>query len=256
MAVAAIALVATLVLGGGDADDPVATPSTTGAPTASPTPSASPSPATMPPGEIVVSTTGESLPVYEAAGDAEPLEELGPWSLYGFPTTLLGFGTTDVDGEEWIEVELLGAPNHERAWVPAAQVEVTSTQTAIHVYLDERELELTVDDEVALTSEVVIGADESPTPLGTFWVTDPLDFTANDSGVYGAYALGLNGYSETLEEFNGGPPQIAVHGTNEPELLGQNVSNGCIRVPNDVAVELGAQAPVGTPVVVHQSRSV
>ncbi|GIG54740.1 hypothetical protein Dac01nite_14920 [Demequina activiva] len=263
MAVAAVAVAGTVLaiaLSGGDP----AAPATAAEPTsAMPAPSAhsaapSPSPsatAGVAPGEIVVTTTGEPIQLYARAGDAEPSEQLEEWSLYGSPTTLLGFDTQDVDGSTWIAVELVGAPNHRRAWVREADVEVTATDVAIHVYLDEREVDLTRAGEVELTTRAVIGADESPTPVGTFWVTDPLDFSANDSGVYGAYALGLNGFSETLEEFNGGPPQIAVHGTNQPELLGENVSNGCIRVPNDVAIELGAQAPVGTPVIVHQSRA-
>ncbi|WP_297080845.1 L,D-transpeptidase [uncultured Demequina sp.] len=223
--------------------------------TPSPSPSATSSEAGIAPGEMVVQTTGAPIAIFANAGDQEPSGELSEWSLYGSPTTLLGFDSVEIDGAMWIEVEGIGAPNHERSWVRADDVTVTSTDMAIHIYLDERELELVDGAEVVLTSAVVIGADESPTPLGTFWVTDPLDFSTNDTGVYGAYALGLNGFSEVLEEFNGGPPQIAVHGTNQPDLVGQAVSNGCIRVPNAVALDLGAAAPVGTPVIVSQSRS-
>jgi len=65
-----------------------------------------------------------------------------------------------------------------------------------------------------------------------------------------AYALGLSGYSEVLFSFNGGPGQIAVHGTNNPSQVGQNISNGCVRVPNDVIVQIADQAPLGTPVII------
>lgn len=44
---------------------------------------------------------------------------------------------------------------------------------------------------------------------------------------------------------------IAVHGTNHPELLGQNVSHGCIRMSNEAARYLYHQVDVGTPVFIY-----
>jgi lipoprotein-anchoring transpeptidase ErfK/SrfK len=96
----------------------------------------------------------------------------------------------------------------------------------------------------------VIGAPRTPTPLGTFFITDPVDLKSNPNGAYGAYALGLSGYSEVLFEFAGGPGQIAVHGTNNPSQVGQDISNGCIRVPNDIILQIADQAPLGTPVII------
>lgn len=44
--------------------------------------------------------------------------------------------------------------------------------------------------------------------------------------------------------------EIAIHGTNHPELLGQRVSHGCIRLHNDYALRLFHNVQVGTPVVI------
>jgi len=41
-----------------------------------------------------------------------------------------------------------------------------------------------------------------------------------------------------------------IHGTNEPWLIGQAVSNGCIRMTNEDIVHLYARAPVGTSVLI------
>jgi lipoprotein-anchoring transpeptidase ErfK/SrfK len=41
---------------------------------------------------------------------------------------------------------------------------------------------------------------------------------------------------------------IAIHGTNAPELLGQPVSAGCIRMTNEMARLLYHEVNVGTPV--------
>jgi lipoprotein-anchoring transpeptidase ErfK/SrfK len=47
----------------------------------------------------------------------------------------------------------------------------------------------------------------------------------------------------------GGP--IAIHGTNRPDLLGEAVSNGCVRVHNDQLRKLFARTLAGTPVTVR-----
>lgn len=44
---------------------------------------------------------------------------------------------------------------------------------------------------------------------------------------------------------------IAVHGTNHPELLGQDVSHGCIRMTNEAARSLYHEVDVGTPVFIY-----
>jgi lipoprotein-anchoring transpeptidase ErfK/SrfK len=51
-----------------------------------------------------------------------------------------------------------------------------------------------------------------------------------------------------LTSFKGGPGQLAVHGTNNAGEVGSNISNGCVRVPNDIILQLALQAPLGTPV--------
>lgn len=43
---------------------------------------------------------------------------------------------------------------------------------------------------------------------------------------------------------------IAIHGTDRPELLGQRVSHGCIRLSNDNALRLFHNVQIGTPVVI------
>jgi hypothetical protein len=44
--------------------------------------------------------------------------------------------------------------------------------------------------------------------------------------------------------------EIAIHGTDRPELLGQRVSHGCIRLSNENALRLFHNVQVGTPVVI------
>ena len=74
--------------------------------------------------------------------------------------------------------------------------------------------------QVVLETPVGIGAPGSPTPSGIFYVTDPVP---GGGGSYGPWALGLSGYSDVLESFGGGPPQIALHGTNRRSHRGERV---------------------------------
>jgi lipoprotein-anchoring transpeptidase ErfK/SrfK len=43
-----------------------------------------------------------------------------------------------------------------------------------------------------------------------------------------------------------------IHGSNEPETIGQAVSSGCIRMTNDDVVDLYSRTRVGTRVVVQR----
>lgn len=69
-------------------------------------------------------------------------------------------------------------------------------------------------------------------------IRDPDDPKRWESGQLGTSALYLG-------------EGIAVHGTSKPELLGQNVSHGCIRMTNEAARKLYHEVEVGTPVVIY-----
>jgi lipoprotein-anchoring transpeptidase ErfK/SrfK len=46
-----------------------------------------------------------------------------------------------------------------------------------------------------------------------------------------------------------------IHGTNEPDTIGHDVSAGCIRLRNADVVDLYSRTPVGTRVVVLPPHS-
>ena len=41
-----------------------------------------------------------------------------------------------------------------------------------------------------------------------------------------------------------------MHGTNQPEYIGQAISSGCIRLTNEDVIDLYSRVKVGSPVVV------
>jgi lipoprotein-anchoring transpeptidase ErfK/SrfK len=44
-----------------------------------------------------------------------------------------------------------------------------------------------------------------------------------------------------------------IHGTNQPQTIGQSVSSGCFRLVNADVIDLFDRVPVGTKVIVHQT---
>ena len=140
-------------------------------------------------------------------------------------------------------------PNGSTAWVRKADVEVRVVHDTIRVNLATHTLTWQRDGAVVLTTDVAIGAPDTPTPTGSFFVTDLLDNT-DDNGPYGPLLLGLSAYSNVLSQFAGGDGQIGIHGTNEPWAIGQSVSHGCVRVPNDVIEQLATSLSLGTPVTI------
>lgn len=65
------------------------------------------------------------------------------------------------------------------------------------------------------------------------------------------YAFGISGHSDTLKKFAGGPGQLGLHGTDQPDKLGTDVSHGCLRLSNEVITELAETLPLGTPIEIQ-----
>jgi lipoprotein-anchoring transpeptidase ErfK/SrfK len=164
----------------------------------------------------------------------------------GSVTTLLVLDARD----GWLQVLLPIRPNGTTGWVRADAGTLRTTTRRIDVDLSARTLTLLDGDEVVLSSPVAIGAPDTPTPVGVFSVTDLVD-TGDPDGDYGPSAVGVSGHSDELTEFAGGDGQVGIHGTNQPASIGQAVSHGCIRLPNDVVVELIELVSLGTPVTIR-----
>jgi lipoprotein-anchoring transpeptidase ErfK/SrfK len=150
----------------------------------------------------------------------------------------------DAKGRLWYRIMLVGRPNGRSGWIPAAQAELQPTRAEVVVSRSERRLRLRVDGRLRLETTIAVGKAGAPTPVGYFYVTSR--FTPHNSFL-GLFALELSAYSPTLTDWPGGGV-VGIHGTSRPDLLGQAVSHGCIRVSNAAVLVLKRFAPVGTPV--------
>lgn len=158
----------------------------------------------------------------------------------------LVFLTTQND-PEWHEVLLPVRPNGSTGWVRASDVSLAAHHFRIGVEL--AAFRLRVFDRGTTIFDAVAGVarDNAPTPGGRYYLTELLAPLEPDT-IYGTFAYGLSGFSETFETFNGGPGQLGIHGTNEPETLGSAVSSGCIRLHNNDVERLVRFLPLGVPV--------
>jgi lipoprotein-anchoring transpeptidase ErfK/SrfK len=98
---------------------------------------------------------------------------------------------------------------------------------------------------------VAVGSNTNPTPVGLFFVTDALE-TGNPRGAWGPFAFGLSAHSDSITEFNGGDGIIGIHGTSKPNSIGKAVSLGCVRVPNEVMLQLAELVQLGVPVLIEE----
>jgi lipoprotein-anchoring transpeptidase ErfK/SrfK len=150
----------------------------------------------------------------------------------------------------WYEVALPTRPNGSTGWVPADSVTLAQTPFRLFVDLGGRTLRVENDGAGVFTAEIAIGTDENPTPVNGTFLTELIENVEPD-GAYGPYAFGLAMHSDTLTEFAGGPGQVGIHGTNQPKLIGQAVSHGCVRLRNaDIEDLVGLQLPLGAPVFI------
>jgi hypothetical protein len=170
----------------------------------------------------------------------------------GVPTVFGVIGAR-VDGRcrpTWYRVRMPRRPNGSMAWVRARDVTTAVVRTRVVVDLSERRVTLYRDGRKTLSTTAAVGAPGTPTPVGTFYVDQRL-LASNPSGPYGPGAIGIAAYSDVLTGWAQGGP-IAIHGTNRPDLIGEAISNGCVRVRNPVLLRLFRATLAGTPVVIQR----
>ena len=186
---------------------------------------------------------------------AEPggavVERFGRINPNGVTTVfgVLGRRVGEDCGPSWYRVRLPRRPNGRVGWVRAGDVAIAEVRTRILVDLSARRVTLYRDGRKLVSTTAAIGSTATPTPTGSYYVDQRL-LSGDAGGPFGPGAVGIAAYSEVLTGWTQGGP-IAIHGTNRPDLIGQAVSNGCIRVRNDVLRRIFAATPEGTPVEIQ-----
>ncbi|MCU1351539.1 MAG: hypothetical protein JWM05_748 [Acidimicrobiales bacterium] len=148
---------------------------------------------------------------------------------------------------DWVQVQVAVRPNGATGWVRKSDVAIHTVPN--HVVIERGGKRLTVyhGDTQVFQVPVAPGLASSPTPLGSFFV-DGIAKPPNPNGPYGLYQVSFTGFSEVYQHFGSGNGQVAMHGTNRPELIGKPASHGCVRLTNEAISAMVLLAPPGTPV--------
>lgn len=146
----------------------------------------------------------------------------------------------------WYRISIPGRPNGRSGWVPAASLELRPVDRWLVILRGTRRFEFVLRGRIARSGPVAVGAPGMPTPLGLFFVER--GFRPFGYPVLGAYAFATSAYS-ALSDWPGGGI-VGLHGTDSPQLIGQAVSHGCIRLLNSDIEYLRSVVPAGTPIKV------
>ena len=253
---AAVAVLPALVLAvvlagcGGPAPAEPAAPSPLAPPTTGPAPKAGPVRLGDAPAYVALATTDVTVRSRPRGGKVIGLfPRTTPW---GSPTPfLVEEARRDTSGKTWLKVLVPRRPNESSGWLRRDQVRVRPLDYEVEVNLSARTVRLLRDGRAVHVWPVGVGTSFTPTPTGRFFITVKLR-PPQISTVYGAWALGLSGYSEVHEQFGTGDGQIALHGTHHPGAdLGRAISNGCVRMDNQAITTLADTLPLGTPVTIR-----
>ena len=152
------------------------------------------------------------------------------------------------DDGDWLAVSLLARPNQQVGWIRRDDVTLSTTEYHMELTLSDFDLKVFDGPNLVVETKVVVGTPSTPTPLGHFYLTEKI--ARPPAGAYGPWIMATSAYSEQLDSFDGGLPQVAFHGTNRPALIGTQSSNGCVRMPDAVDLQLAGLLPPGTPITI------
>jgi len=170
--------------------------------------------------------------------------------LTGVRTVLPVLGRrTGRDGLSWVHVRLPGRPVGHKGWIPGSGTRRIFTAWRLSVDLSERRVTVYNGGRVSRRFRAIIGTRSTPTPQGHFFVEEAVALGSQNGG---PFALATSGRSNVLQEFAGGPGQIALHGTNNLSgALGGALSHGCVRLSTRAISWLARRVGAGTPLTVQ-----
>ena len=149
----------------------------------------------------------------------------------------------------------IAAPTAEPVASAAAPIETIAPEAErkIVVSIPDRKLAVVERGRVKKVYRVAVGAKWSPSPAGKFHIVNKAVspvyrhkgkvVAAGGGNPLGSRWMGLDA------------AHYGIHGTNQPDSIGQAASHGCIRMAAQDVQELFAMAQVGDAVEIHDTRT-
>jgi lipoprotein-anchoring transpeptidase ErfK/SrfK len=159
-------------------------------------------------------------------------------------------------GHLWLRVRLPGRTFGEprppaTAWIRADKTLLRTTAWHLVVNIGARQLTVYKNGHPVRDFSAIVGKPSTPTPTGQYFVEEDVRLPSTEPGA--PFALATSDRSRVLQEYDGGPGQIAIHGLeNLGGQIGTAESHGCVRLTNQDITWLAARAGPGTPVTIRQ----
>lgn len=153
------------------------------------------------------------------------------------------------DGVRWLQVMVPGRPNGATGWIAERETEPAVTPWRVVVRTSSRRVQVYRRERLVRTFTAIVGKPSTPTPPGRFFVEESIRMPPGSAGA--PFTLALSARSNVLQEFDGGPGQIAIHGRGAlGGTLGTAVSHGCVRLGDRDIRWLAGHILPGAPVEV------
>ena len=200
------------------------------------------------PSQQLVATLYTNHPIFGSPGGRQVGTVSDQRPITGEQTTLPVLAVRPGHGVRWLLVRLPGRPNSHTGWIRSWHTQLDYITWHIRISLGARTAWIYNNGQVVRVFRVVVGKPSTPTPMGHFFVEENI---AEPSDFPGApYALATSARSNVFTEFDGGPGQVALHGTGgglggDP---GTAESHGCVRFTVPAITWLAHRVYPGTPV--------
>lgn len=149
----------------------------------------------------------------------------------------------------WVRVRLPGRPNGHAGWIRSAHTRRTATPWRLSLDVSTRRVTVHHGGRVKRRFRAVVGTAATPTPRGRYFVEEAVALPGHAGG---PFALATSARSNVLQEFAGGPGQIALHGTDGlAGSPGSAASHGCIRLRTGTIVWLARRIGSGVPLTIR-----
>jgi lipoprotein-anchoring transpeptidase ErfK/SrfK len=153
--------------------------------------------------------------------------------------------------KDWVGIRHTSLGNERIAWVKGRPGAFSWREQPVLLEVDLSERRLSVEGPGGNRRDisVAIGAPDTPTPPGEYYVTDKLR-GADFGPFYGCCILALSGHQPNLPQGWSGGDRLAIHGSPTP-TWGKNVSNGCLHANEADLRYLMKIVHLGAPVSVR-----
>lgn len=164
--------------------------------------------------------------------------------------------STDAQGRHWLRVRLPGRTIGRKAppptgWIRGTHAQLTSTAWHLVVDVGGRGLLVYRSGRLLRSFRAIVGKRSTPTPTGRYFVEENVRLLGAAPGA--PFALATSARSSVLQEFDGGPGQIAIHGVANlgSGSLGTAISHGCVRVAGSAVTWLAHRIGPGVPITIQ-----